>query len=168
MLLLWCHSGAQIKAPAFTPRPQQPQTSLSVAEGTQLCFSLLYHFAFHTHTFSWMTAHHLYLNLDKSEMLLFPDKCCPLQDLSIRTDSTTGTPAQTSKDLSVILGSQLPCNACITASTSSSCMTPDPSLPTSCCKQDPCWSNELLCSQLITCTNSFKASAFSHVTSTPP
>ena len=64
-----------------------------------LLFSALYHFTFHTHTFTW-TAHLLQLNLDKSEILLFPEKCCPLHGLSIRTGSTIGTPAQTSNNLS--------------------------------------------------------------------
>ena len=68
----------------------------------------------------WMSAHHLKLNLGKTELLFLPGKDCPLTDLSISIDNTTVLPSQTAKNLGVILDNQLSFSAYI-AATARSC-----------------------------------------------
>jgi hypothetical protein len=41
-----------------------------------------------------MSAHHLKLNLDKTELLFLPGKACLLQDLSITVDNSMVFPSQ--------------------------------------------------------------------------
>ena len=67
-----------------------------------------------------MSAHHLKLNLGKTELLFLPGKDCPLTDLSISIDNTTVLPSQTAKNLGVILDNQLSFSAYI-AATARSC-----------------------------------------------
>jgi hypothetical protein len=50
-----------------------------------------------------MLAHHLKLNLDKTELLFLPGKACPLQYLSITVDNSTVSPSQSAKNLGVAL-----------------------------------------------------------------
>ena len=55
-----------------------------------------------------MSAHHLKLNLDKRQVLLFfLGKACPLQDLSITIDNSTMSPSQSAKNLGVTLDNTL-------------------------------------------------------------
>ena len=54
-----------------------------------------------------MSAHHLKLNLDKMNLLLFPGKACLLQDLSITVDNSTVSPYQRAKNLGVTLDNTL-------------------------------------------------------------
>ena len=68
----------------------------------------------------WMSAHHLKLNLGKTELLFLPGKDCPLTDLSISSDNTTVLPSQTAKNLGVTLDNQLSFSAHI-AATARSC-----------------------------------------------
>ncbi|CDQ88010.1 unnamed protein product [Oncorhynchus mykiss] len=43
---------------------------------------------------AWMSAHHLKLNLDKTELLFLPGKAHSLQDLDIPVDSSTMSPSR--------------------------------------------------------------------------
>ena len=47
---------------------------------------------------TWMSAHHLKLNLDKTELLFLLGKACPLQDLSITVDNSTMSPSADCKE----------------------------------------------------------------------
>ena len=69
---------------------------------------------------TWMTTHHLKLNLAKTELLFIPGKDCPLTDLSITLDNITVLPSKTVKNLGVTLDNQLSSSAFITA-TARSC-----------------------------------------------
>ena len=69
---------------------------------------------------TWMSAHHLKLNLNKTELLFIPGKACPLQDFSITVENSTVTPSLTAKNLGVILDNRLSCAENITA-TARSC-----------------------------------------------
>ncbi|KAM9547721.1 uncharacterized protein ACWYII_037372 [Salvelinus alpinus] len=68
---------------------------------------------------TWMSAHHLKLNLDKTELLFFPGKACPLKDRSITVDHSTVLPSQSAKNLSVTLDNTLSFSANIKAVTRS-------------------------------------------------
>jgi hypothetical protein len=50
-----------------------------------------------------MLAHHLKLNLNKTELLFLPGKACPYKDLSIMVDNSTLSPSQSAKNLGVTL-----------------------------------------------------------------
>ena len=67
-----------------------------------------------------MLAHHLKLNLDKTELLLLPEKACPLKDLSITVGNSTVSPSQSTKNLGVTLDNTLSFFANINAVTRSS------------------------------------------------
>ena len=68
----------------------------------------------------WMSAHHLKLNPDKTELLFFPAKSCPMQDLTISIDNALVTSVPTARNLGVVLDSQLSFKAHI-ASVTRSC-----------------------------------------------
>ena len=68
----------------------------------------------------WMSAHHLKLNPDKTELLFFPTKSCPMRNLTIPIDNALVTSVTTAKNLGVILDSQLSFKAHI-ASVTRSC-----------------------------------------------
>ena len=55
----------------------------------------------------WMAAHHLKLNLDKTELLFIPGKRCPHRDLSITIENTVVTTTPTVRILGVTLDDQL-------------------------------------------------------------
>ena len=55
----------------------------------------------------WMAAHHLKLNLDKTEVLFIPGKRCHHRDLSITIENTVVTTTPTVRILGVILDNQL-------------------------------------------------------------
>ena len=55
----------------------------------------------------WMTSNHLKLNPDKTELLFFPAKSSPLQELTISVDNAMVTSAPTAKNLGIVLDSQL-------------------------------------------------------------
>jgi hypothetical protein len=54
-----------------------------------------------------MSAHHLKLNLIKTELLFLPGKAWPLQGLSITVDNFMVSPAQDAKNLGVTLDNTL-------------------------------------------------------------
>jgi hypothetical protein len=54
-----------------------------------------------------MFAHHLKLNLEKTELLILPGKSRPLKDLSITVDNSTVPPFQSVKNLGMILDNTL-------------------------------------------------------------
>ena len=56
---------------------------------------------------TWISAHHLKLNLDKTVPLFLPGKACPLQDLSITVDNSTVSPSQSAKNLGTTLDKTL-------------------------------------------------------------
>ena len=56
---------------------------------------------------NWMAAHHLKLNLGKTELLFIPGKCCPHRDLTITIDNTVVTTTPTARILGVTLDDQL-------------------------------------------------------------
>ena len=56
---------------------------------------------------AWMSAHHLKLNLDKTELLFHPGKACPLKDLSITIDNSTVSASECAKNLGVTLDNTL-------------------------------------------------------------
>ena len=66
-----------------------------------------------------MSAHHLTINLDKTELLFLPGKCPPTHDLTITFDNSVLAPTQTAGNLGVTLDSQLSLTANITATTRS-------------------------------------------------
>ena len=68
----------------------------------------------------WMSAHHLKLNPDKTELLFFPAKSSPMRDLTISIDNALVTSVPTAKNLGVVLDSQLSFKAHI-ASVTRSC-----------------------------------------------
>ena len=55
----------------------------------------------------WMAAHHLKLNLDKTELLFIPGKRCPHRDMSITIEDTVVKTAPTARILGVILDDKL-------------------------------------------------------------
>ncbi|XP_033988854.1 uncharacterized protein LOC117484534, partial [Trematomus bernacchii] len=67
----------------------------------------------------WMSAHHLKLNLDKTEMLFLPGKGSPVHDLTITIDHSVVTPSRTARNLGVILDDLLSFSANIDATTPS-------------------------------------------------
>ena len=67
----------------------------------------------------WMTAHHLKINLDKTELLFLPGKDSPIHDLTFNFDNSVLTPTETARNLGVTLDSQLSLTANITATTRS-------------------------------------------------
>ncbi|CDQ83873.1 unnamed protein product [Oncorhynchus mykiss] len=68
---------------------------------------------------TWMWAHHLSLNLNKTELIFLPGKACPLKDLSITVDNSTVSPSQSAKNLGVTLDNNLLFSANIKAVTRS-------------------------------------------------
>ena len=68
---------------------------------------------------TWATAHHLKLNLNKTELLLMPGIDCPQMDLLVTVDNIIVSPSPTARNLSVVLDNQLCCTANITAVTRS-------------------------------------------------
>jgi len=64
---------------------------------------------------TWTTAHHLRLNLNKTELLLIPGKDCPHMDLLVTVENITVSPSPTARNLGVVLDNQLCCTANITA-----------------------------------------------------
>ncbi|XP_077938224.1 uncharacterized protein LOC144383653 [Gasterosteus aculeatus] len=67
----------------------------------------------------WMSAHHLKINPDKTELLLFPGKDSLTQDLTVNFGNSVLTPTLTAKNLGVTLDSQLSLTPNITATTRS-------------------------------------------------
>ncbi|KAK5876812.1 hypothetical protein CesoFtcFv8_026127 [Champsocephalus esox] len=65
----------------------------------------------------WMSAHHLKLNLDKTELLFLPGIDCPTLDLTINIGTPVVSPTQTARNLGVILDNNLSFTANITATT---------------------------------------------------
>jgi hypothetical protein len=61
------------------------------------------------------TAHHLRLNLNKTELLLMPERDCPHMDLLVTVENITVSPPPTSRNPSVVLDNQLCCIANISA-----------------------------------------------------
>jgi len=57
-----------------------------------------------------MTANHLKLNLDKTELLFIPGKDCPQMDLLVTIKDFEVSPAPTARNLGVVLDDQLSCN----------------------------------------------------------
>ena len=51
----------------------------------------------------WMSSNHLRLNPDKTELLFFPAKSCPMQELTISIDNVSITSAPTARNLGVVL-----------------------------------------------------------------
>ena len=64
---------------------------------------------------TWTTAHHLRLNLNKTELLLIPGKDCPHMDLLVTVENITVSPSPIARNLGVVLDNQLSCTANITA-----------------------------------------------------
>ena len=52
-----------------------------------------------TDIFQWMSAHHLKINLDKTELLFLPGKDSPTHDLTINFDNSVLAPTQTARNL---------------------------------------------------------------------
>ncbi|XP_044077145.1 uncharacterized protein LOC122887736, partial [Siniperca chuatsi] len=67
----------------------------------------------------WMSAHHLKLNLNKTELLFFPGKASPIHDLSITNENSVVSSAQTARNLGVTLDDQLSFAANIAVTTCS-------------------------------------------------
>ncbi|XP_062422208.1 LOW QUALITY PROTEIN: uncharacterized protein LOC134132996 [Pungitius pungitius] len=67
----------------------------------------------------WMTAHHLKINPDKTELLYFPGKTSPTQDLTVNFGDSVLTPTQSARNLGLTLDSQLSLTANIAATTRS-------------------------------------------------
>ena len=65
----------------------------------------------------WMSAHHLKLNLDKTELLFLPGKECPTVDLTINIGPSVVSPTQTARNLGVTLDNNLSFTANIAATT---------------------------------------------------
>ena len=66
-----------------------------------------------------MSAHHLKMNLDKTELLSLPGKDSPTHDLTITFDDSVLAPTQTARNQGVTLDSQLSLTANLTATTRS-------------------------------------------------
>ncbi|KAK5915961.1 hypothetical protein CesoFtcFv8_001506 [Champsocephalus esox] len=64
-----------------------------------------------------MSAHHLKLNLDKTELLFLPGKDCPTLDLTINIGTSVVSPTQTARNLGVTLDNNLSFTANIAATT---------------------------------------------------
>ncbi|KAK5933225.1 hypothetical protein CgunFtcFv8_004871 [Champsocephalus gunnari] len=64
-----------------------------------------------------MSAHHLKLNLDKTELLFLPGKHCPTLDLTINIGPSVVSPTQTARTLGVTLDNNLSFTANIAAPT---------------------------------------------------
>ena len=62
-----------------------------------------------------MSAHHLKLNLNKTELLFLPGKACLLLELSITVDKSTMFPSQSANNLGTTLDNTLPFSANIKA-----------------------------------------------------
>ena len=65
----------------------------------------------------WMSAHHLQLNLDKTELLFLQGKECPTLDLTITIGPSVVSPTQTARPLGVTLDNNLSFTANIAATT---------------------------------------------------
>ncbi|XP_056270598.1 ubiquitin carboxyl-terminal hydrolase 13 isoform X3 [Pseudoliparis swirei] len=63
----------------------------------------------------WMSAHHLKINPDKTELLFLPGKGSPTHDLTTTFNSSVLAPTPTARNLGVTLDSQLSLTANITA-----------------------------------------------------
>ncbi|XP_030285351.1 uncharacterized protein LOC115588717 [Sparus aurata] len=63
---------------------------------------------------SWTAAHHLKLNLSKTELLFIPGKDCPRMDLSFTVEDVTVSPLSMARNLGVLLDSRLSCAPNIT------------------------------------------------------
>ena len=87
-----------------------PQSETQVAAPISACL---------TDISQWTSAHHLKINLDKTELLLLPGKGSPTHDLTITFDNSVLAPTQTAGNLGVTLNSQLSLTANITATTCS-------------------------------------------------
>ena len=68
----------------------------------------------------WMSAHHLKLNLDKTELMFLPGKGCPHRDMAITIDTAVVKSTRTAKNLGVTLDDGLSFSANI-ASVTRSC-----------------------------------------------
>ena len=55
---------------------------------------------------TWMSAHHLKLNLNKTELLFLPGKDCPHMDLLVTVKDAVVGPSPTARNLGVILDDQ--------------------------------------------------------------
>ncbi|XP_062415699.1 uncharacterized protein LOC134107832 [Pungitius pungitius] len=66
-----------------------------------------------------MSTHHLKINPDKTELLFFPGKNSPTQDLTVNFGDSVLTPTQNARNLGVTLNSQFSLTANITATTRS-------------------------------------------------
>ena len=60
---------------------------------------------------TWTTAHHLRLNLNKTELLLIPGKDGPHMDLLVIIENITVSLSPTARNLGVVLDNQLCCTA---------------------------------------------------------
>ena len=69
---------------------------------------------------TWMSSHHLKLNLSKTELIFLPCNDSPLTDLSLSIQNTSVVPSLTAKSLGVTLDSQLSFTSYI-AATARSC-----------------------------------------------
>ena len=87
-----------------------PQSETQVAARISACL---------TDISLWMSAHHLKINLEKTELLFLPGKGSPTHDLTINFDNSVLTPTQTARNLGVTLDSQLSLTANITVATRS-------------------------------------------------
>ncbi|KAJ8016190.1 hypothetical protein DPEC_G00004620 [Dallia pectoralis] len=83
-----------------------PQSETQVASRISACL---------TDISAWMSAHHLKLNLGKTELLFFKGRACPLQDLSITVDNVTVPATHCGKNLGVTLDNSLSFSAHIKA-----------------------------------------------------
>uniref|UniRef100_A0A8C2XFQ1 Reverse transcriptase domain-containing protein n=1 Tax=Cyclopterus lumpus TaxID=8103 RepID=A0A8C2XFQ1_CYCLU len=87
-----------------------PQSETQVAARISACL---------TDISQWMSAHHLKINPDKTELLLLPGKGSPTHNLTINFNNSVLAPTQTARNLGVTLDSQLSLTANITAITRS-------------------------------------------------
>ena len=87
-----------------------PQSETQVAARISACL---------TDISQWMSAHHLKINLDKTEPPFLPGKGSPTHDLTITFDNSVVAPTQTVRILVVTPNSQLSLTADITATTRS-------------------------------------------------
>ena len=68
---------------------------------------------------TWMSTHHLKLNVNNTELRFLPGKDCPHMDLLVTVEDAVVGPLTTARNLGVILDDQLRCTANITAVTQS-------------------------------------------------